>query len=296
MKPIWTLVMAALMAIAILACGLLRPTTPPAGDVSTIVAATLEAATVAAPTQAGSELAPAGTQATFPGGRFVIPAGLASGASSETVPAVAADESMPWWGIAPEHVIVKLQGYALQDKFHEPQIVIYPAEEYAAMNESVADNLRQLRDQLSNPGSLSGPGVPPTVPFFNAGALIGAKAAAIQFQDGAGIRALTEYAQFYAPINNSDLFYHFQGLSSDGRAYIVAILPVTAPLLAAESGPSAVPPAGGVPFPGSEATDESLFVNYYRSVTDMLNAASPDTFQPTLTSLDALIESIEVSH
>ncbi|MFH1185559.1 MAG: hypothetical protein V1755_11050, partial [Chloroflexota bacterium] len=68
-----------------------------------------------------------------------------------------------------------------------------------------------------------------------------------------------------------------------------------APFLAADSDPASVPPAAGVPFPGYEATDESLFENYYRSVTDLLSATAPDQFQPTLTSLDALIQSLDVS-
>jgi hypothetical protein len=295
MKNRWNLIAAAPAILAMLACSLIQPPEAPVDEVSTIVAATLEAITLAAPAQPDSPSAPAGTAVAFPGGRLVIPPGLANGASSETVPAAVSDESMPWWGTWPEHVVVKLEGYALQGTFHKPEILIYPANEYAALNQSVAAGFQELRDQLANPDSLSGPDVPPSVPFFNAGALLGAKPEVVPFPGGQGVRALTEYAQYYAPINNNDLFYHFQGLTTDGKWFVVAILPVTSPVLAAGSGQSDVAPAGGVPFPGYDSVDESMMQNYYQAITDLLNASSPEQFHPSLASLDAMIQSLDLS-
>jgi hypothetical protein len=85
------------------------------------------------------------------------------------------------------------------------------------------------------------------------------------------------------------------GLSADGDTDIVAILPVTAPLLAPASVEGSGPPAGGIPFPGYENMDGAVMASYYRSVTDLLNATPVDQFQPSLPSLDALIGSLEVS-
>jgi hypothetical protein len=280
--------------LIMLACGLIQPGALPGNDVSTIVAATLNAVTAAAPpppTQPGA----AGTPATFPGGGLVIPEGLATGASSEGVPAVAQQADMPWWDVAPAHVKVTLQGYALQDKFHEPQIVIYPAEEYASMNESAGENIQRLRDLLANPASLPGNEALPHITFFNAGAVFAAQVTVVPFNGGTGVRSLTEYAQYAAPINNTDLFYHFQGLTSDGKTYIVAILPVTAPLLAASSDPASVLPVGGIPFPGYESPDPKAFEGYYGAVTNLLNNTAAADFAPTLTSLDAMIGSVYVS-
>jgi hypothetical protein len=295
MDRIHRLASVALAAIGILACSLITPTADLANDVPASGAPGSQPATTVPPTRAPTEAAPAGQAISFPGGTFVIPAGLAGGATAEGIPAVVDDGSMPWWGIAPAHVKLTLQGYVLQGRFHEPQIIVYPAEEFAALNESVAGNLQQLRSLLSDPGAPISMDVLPGVPFFNAGALIAARNAGVEFAGGHGIRTVTEYAQSYAPINNGDLFYHFQGLTDDGATYIVAILPVTAPLLAPDSEQSSIPPSGGVPFPGYEAMDEALLTGYYQSVTDLLNGTSPDQFQPTLTSLDALIRSLEVS-
>ena len=63
------------------------------------------------------------------------------------------------------------------------------------------------------------------------------------------MRFLTEYGQYPAPVNNHELFYHFQGFTSDGEYYIVATLPVTAPVLA-ETGDAGSPlPSGGILYP-----------------------------------------------
>ena len=82
---------------------------------------------------------------------------------------------------------------------------------------------------------------------------------------------------------------------SDGKSYVVATLPVNAGFLAPESDPSSVVPAGGIPFPAVDPTDSKPFTTYYQAVTDLLEAAPPEAFQPTLTALDSLIQSLQVS-
>ena len=105
---------------------------------------------------------------------------------------------------------------------------------------------------------------------------------------------MTQYAQDVSPINNGGLFYHFEGLTSNGTYYIVAILPTQLPFLPVDNNPSSAVPTGGVPFPQNNASG-SDFQNYFKQVTDQINAAQPDQFNPTLTSLDALIQSISIS-
>ena len=79
---------------------------------------------------------------------------------------------------------------------------------------------------------LGAPGAPiavaqlPTVPFFNAQQAFASNIQILSFQNGRGVRFLTEYAQYPVSANNQDLFYHFQGLTSDGAYYIIAILPI----------------------------------------------------------------------
>jgi hypothetical protein len=129
------------------------------------------------------------------------------------------------------------------------------------------------------------------VPFFNAGPLIAAGIQRISFENGGGVRALTEYAQYAAPINNHELFYHFQGLTKDGKYYVIAILPVTAPVLAEDEKPDAAVPAEGVPIPPNIGPNDV----YYFAVTEKLNSLAPDSYAPSLNTLDTLIQSILLS-
>jgi hypothetical protein len=113
----------------------------------------------------------------------------------------------------------------------------------------------------------------------------------IPFQNGKGIRTLTQYAQYFAPVNNNELFYQFEGLTDDNKYYVIAVLPVTAPILPENENPEASVPEGGVTIP----TDIGLNNIYYISVTEKLNSIAPDEYSPSLNTLDALIQSILVT-
>ena len=125
------------------------------------------------------------------------------------------DPNTASWGMAPAHLEFTLTDYQLQNKFHQPKIYVYPADEYAQISSGAAENIRRVKNIVSG-APLSKENMP-GVPFFNAGQIIAAHMQAIQFQNGSGIRMVTEYAQYMAPINNYELVYHFQGLTNDGR-------------------------------------------------------------------------------
>ena len=134
---------------------------------------------------ASRRAAPAGLVGHVPGGSLVIPAGLASGISSETVAAVAGRARRHRGGNwRPSTCASRLQGYALQGKFHEPQIIVFPAAEYAAVNESAAANIQLLQGVLSNPGSVPESTNLPHITFFNAGPVFQSQVAVMPFQGG----------------------------------------------------------------------------------------------------------------
>ncbi len=294
------------LAGAILACSSVAAPGTAEPGISTIVAGTLQAITTpvagiptSAPAGPASTSAPAPTQAsgaqvTFGNISFVIPTGLASGASCENVPAVGAQSGGPW-ETAPAFTRCTLQGYPLSGKFFEPQIMVYPAQDYASVNDGAAMSLQRLQAIVANPSGPLGNDVLPRLPFANAEQAIGAAPKIIDFQGGKGVRVFAEYAQYFASINNHDLFCHFEGLTTDGKSYIVAVLPINAAFLAASSDPNAPVPAGGIPFPGYNTTDSTVFKNYYDSVSSKLGATSPQDFQPSLTDLDTLIGSLHVA-
>lgn len=268
------------------------PTQSQSDEVGTIVAATMQAltpptVTVLPPTETPTQIS--GIQVSFEYTSFVIPGGLADGADPEVVPAVSEDSGSPW-EMAPAHLKFILTGYQLQDKFHEPRIIVYPAEEFAQAHAGAAEQIERVKKALAGSALLKE--TLPIVPFFNAGPLIAANIKIVPFQNGRGVRFLTQYAQYSAPINNREMFYHFQGLTSDNKYYVIAILPVTAPILPLDEKAEAIVPEGGVPLPTDIGPNEV----YYISVTGKLNSLAPDAYLPSLNALDALIESLLVTN
>ena len=220
---------------------------------------------------------------------FTIPLGVAKDALSEMVSAVTDPNSSPWWELAPDHLEFTLTGYQLQDKFLKPQIFVYPAAELSEVNSTGAEQIQKVKTILA--GSPLTKETMPVVPSFNAAQQIASHMQVIDFKNGRGVRFLTQYAQYPAPINNNELFYHFQGLTDDGKYYIVAVMPVTSSILAENEKPESPVPAGGVPLPGGGVPDQA----YYDAVTGALDAMYEDSFNPSLFQLDALIQSITVT-
>ncbi len=224
---------------------------------------------------------------------FVIPDGLASGASAETIDVVTDQTGAPR-DVAPAHLQLTLEGYALGTSFHVPQLFVYPAQQYASANPAAAESIKRLRAVLANPSGTYDKDSLPRVPFFNAGQVIAAQVKVLHFSGGSGARFITQYAQDVSPINNSGLFYDFAGLSDDGQDYIIAVLPVNLPFLATDNNPKSLLPAGGVPFPAFSSSG-SAGADYYRQVGQHIDSAPAHQFTPSLKSLDVLIQSITVS-
>jgi len=221
-----------------------------------------------------------------------LPQGLASGISGKQFPRVDG-EDLPHWELTPGHTAVKLEGYLLQGKFLEPEIYIYPAMGYAELFPGAFESMHRARNVM-NDLSLNSVDQLPGVPFFNAAQVFASNLQKITTDHIAGVRFLTEYAQYAAPVNNNELIYHFEGFTSDGEYYIVAIFPITAPVLAASDDPGAVLPSGRVAYPDINDANAD-FQSYYAAITDLLNGTSPDAFSPTISQLDLLIQSVEIT-
>lgn len=233
------------------------------------------------------------TLVTFGRLTLEIPLSVASGASGTEVAPIT-NEDDAYWQKTPGHLEVSLNDYyILQGKFHQPQIYVYPALPYAELVPGAFESMHRLRNVMNSTAPV-GVEQLPAVPFFNAAQIFASNYQTIAFQNGSGVRFLTEYAQYFAPVNNHELIYHFQGFTSDGEYYIIAILPITAPVLAETSDAGAVVPVGGVALPDINDPNAD-WQGYYTSVTDLLNSTSSDAFTPSISQLDALIQSMFVA-
>ncbi len=235
-----------------------------------------------------------GTAVTFGPLSLVVPPAVASGASGSDYPRNDGADAA-WWQKTPGHLQIMLGDYyVLQGQLHQPQIFVYPAQGYAELVPAAFESIRRLDNILYGSGELIGVDQLPAVPFFNAQPLFAAGIQTVSFQNGGGVRFLTQYAQANMPVNNYELFYQFQGVTRDGAYYIVAILPVTVPILAETGDAAATLPPGGIASP--DITDPNAdWAGYYTAVADLLNGTSPDAFTPSINQLDLLIESIQVA-
>jgi hypothetical protein len=233
------------------------------------------------------------TAVTFGRLSVEIPSSIANGASGIDIPP-ATNEDTAYWEKTPGHLQVSLNDYyVLQGKFHQPQIYVYPAMPYVELVPAAFESMHNLRNVM-NPVAPITVDQLPTVPFFNAAQVFASNIQAVSFQNGNGIRFLTEYGQYPAPVNNHELFYQFQGFSADGEYYIVAIFPITAPGLGESSDPESAVAIGGVAYPAMGDPSDN-WKAYYAAAVSLLDATSPESFTPSISQLDALIQSMRIA-
>jgi hypothetical protein len=273
------------------------PTLPSAATptpVPVLTSPEVPTATVApAPEANATPLDISGPEVAYDGIRLALPAEVASGLSARLVPAQAASPDGPFWDAFPEYIELMLVNYARPETFHQPRIEVYPVADFEAVNPTAAETIGELRQMLAE--KPADPDQIPFLPLFNAGQVFRAQVKYVDFQSGTGVRFLALYAQYFAPIDNYNLFYTYQGLTADGSRYVSALLPVSAPILADTSDLDASVPAGGVAFPDFNAPDfETLYPDYLTLVEGNLNGLPDASFTPGLDAMDRLVQSIEV--
>jgi hypothetical protein len=206
---------------------------------------------------------------------------IAQGVTTTTIPAANAPDD-PWFA-APQTEQIEFTGYSTGQKFHKPQVQVYSVEEFMSQNPNSAEDITKLQQYIANqPNIPAGP--IPFLPPWNAMQLFNLMPAFVNFQNGQGIRYLAEYGQYSAPVNNTDLFYTFQGITNDGKYYVSVILPVTHPSL---------PPDYQV----DKALQDQILADYQAYLAGILpglSAQSLNSYSPNITLLDAMIQSMKI--
>ncbi len=95
------------------------------------------------------------TSVTYGSLSFVVPPGVAGGASGSEYPRVDSEDAV-WWQKTPGHLQVTLGDYyVLQGKFHQPQVTVYPAQAYAELVPPAFESLHRLNNILGTPNAPS---------------------------------------------------------------------------------------------------------------------------------------------
>lgn len=221
-----------------------------------------------------------GERYTYESISFTLSPDVAMGASGQIVPENPGTSDGPYWEIHPRYTSISLDGYAVQQAAFQPVIAVYPVEDYRRISPQAQKILAELEDFLDEkPTSVD---KIPFLPVINSGQVFHSNVEYLDFQSGSGVRFLTQYAQYPAPVNNQDLFYTFQGLTSDGRYAVSVTLPVNHPAL----------PVSPNAFSQREMEAIAKDAEYYPAQAAALAAQPDSSFTPDLAKLDALIASL----
>jgi hypothetical protein len=274
----------AFLAIVLLGCGLLTKATQGG---TTQPGTTVKAGVTNKPgaTQEPTKKAtlPAATNTACNELSFYLNPDLASKIKCETVPESGGADAMPF-NTNPQYTKVSLVGYPLTGRMMQPVISVFPVQRYTELLPDVVNPDVSALQALIAGGAPSSSDIP-ILPVQNARQLFLAQFAVLQFQNGSGVGYVTQYAQAYVPINNHELFFSFQGLTSDGAYWISIILPISHPSLWETEGD----PTNSIWTTINDNPDA-----YYSQMAADLNEKLPRSYVPTILLLDALIKSITI--
>jgi hypothetical protein len=219
-------------------------------------------------------------QISFQGIEFCYDPFLASDVSTAIAEPIVSemDESFN----LPKRYTFNLLDYALTPTFHEPLIQVFSVQEYSSAGSSAQEIIQDVQTLLQNKPEHQDS--MPFLPQWNAAQMIVANVEYLTFENGQGVRYLTQYGQSYWPITNETLFYTFQGITNDGQYYISAILPVSHPDL----------PANGDAYEGDIDELGNNFEAYIENMRTMLYSQPDESFSPSLVTLDSMMSSFSI--
>ena len=247
-----------------LACG--TGTTGNGLNVETQVALTMAAVNGG---ETVATVAPDCTTVDFNGITLCYDPSIAQGVTTSVVPAVSSVDD-PWYNL-PQIEQIDFTNYVTGEKFHSPIIMVFSVAEYKAVYDKAEERISKLQQYIQNKPNIPADPIP-FLPNWNAAQLFKTMPAFVTFQNGQGIRFLAEYGQYAAPVNNTDLFYTFQGITNDGNYYVSIILPVTHPSLPPNSQVDAA----------IQAQIDAGYDGYLAGILPGLSAQPLDSFVPNI--------------
>ena len=216
------------------------------------------------------------------GVEFCYPEVYSNGFSQSLIPEFLPDDGyIPSMAGHPDMIEIILTGYPVSNVYHSPAVRIYPVQGFIALDPYIQNTVIELQALLSS-GDLHPTGSIPFVPIFNAAQMMRAQIKYLDFQNGKGVRFITQYGQAAVPISNDSAFYAFIGLTDDGAYFLSATMPISHLWFVDNQ---LIEPAEGW---------SAFSENYEIYIADMeagLLTQPADAFNPDLTHLDAMMES-----
>ena len=174
----------------------------------------------------------------------------------------------------------------------QAQLLIYPVQAYRDIYQGLDDNpvsqrIEALQTLLEDQPETVDGAIPVLPGFGDAGQNLKAQLKYLEFDGGSGLRFITHYGFDEAPITDHNTFYTFQGLTDDGQYYIAYYHPASTDLL---------PSSFGEVTELIEDYDEFIenFDTYLEETAEQLDQADTGDFEPDLTNLDGMLETLRV--
>jgi len=180
----------------------------------------------------------------------------------------------------PAFLDINLGGYSMPGGYFEPTVRVISVADFSSVNSAAGDALDDLEALLA-----SQPADPDTIPipdFWGAAQFLACQKDYVRFQNGNGIRYVTQWGQAAYPVGFPQMFYSYQGLTDDGAYYLHVFFSVGHPSL---------------PDPENVVQDQAFYDNYQNYVDQaeiQLDGETPDSFQPSLYLLDNFVSQIRV--
>lgn len=201
--------------------------------------------------------------------------------------------------VAPKHIAFT---FDLRKQYNEANLKIYPVADFPKMMElnkplkhATQKGFKDLRKVLTNK-NLRIDGEIPFIPFRDGGQEFQAKVKLAKFENGKGVFFVTHWTFEVALISNELLYYVFEGLTDDGKYYVVAEMPTNVKFLPEHSPDDFEGYKRSFIFKDYRNPDqiEKRYIDYVSSITGRLNALASDEYQPSLNQLEEIISSLKI--
>jgi hypothetical protein len=267
------------------------PSPVPATAVPTDTSVPPTTAPTSAPTAVLTPTLPAGKAFEFNGVSFTYADALAANVQAKLVPTTT--EDLPFLMVRGRHLEFTLVGYPIE--FGQPHVQVFSLDAYLQqpdMSQVMLDQAQELRANLAQRPDLNGlyplfqsptgpVHTPPVIPPINAQIGVAARKGYLDFANGSGMRFVFWASQAPMYVDPNFLFYVYEGLSADGKHYVVVMAPVHASI------------GVTVPTPGANTTQAEIDA-FNQDAANRIEAANLADFTPSLQALDALVQSLQI--
>lgn len=198
--------------------------------------------------------------------------------------------------VAPQH---SLFTFDLSTGYSPMQIAVYPIDDFPrmyavnkssmnAMQESINDFKKVLKDKNFRVNNQI-----PFLPFRDAGQSFQVKVKHFPFSGGKGILFLTFWNTEIELPSNRQLRYIFEGLTNDGKYYVLAEMPIKVSFLSNES----TDEYEDYKIDWKKLNDKTEIkrrTKFMQKIVERLEKLSPNEFEPNLYQLEKIISTLKI--